>query len=295
MISGLPAGFTHLEVHSHHTLLGGTSPVADLAARAAAEGMSYLALTDTNALYGVVAFAKACRAAGVQPIVGMAVTAAREPDLPPIGGDAPGRLVLLSTGPAGYRSLCRLSSLIQGSSERESLARRGLGWADLDAHHEGLICLSGGWMGWLERLLRAGDEAAAQAYAAHLADIYGENAYLSLELHRPEDQAIAQAITEIGRRVGLPCVAVQPVYCLNRAESPRLKLLAAIDCNCPLEAVPTATLLALGDPEVDLHWLSPAEVTERFTAFPEALAAVGEVAWPAAVRPCPTGGPSGRS
>ena len=93
-------------------------------------------------------------------------------------------------------------------------------------------------MGWLERLLRAGDETTARAYATHLAGIYGEATYLSLELHRPEDQAIAQAIAEIGRRLGLPCAAVQPVYCLNRVETPRLKLLAAIDCNCPLEAVP---------------------------------------------------------
>jgi DNA polymerase-3 subunit alpha len=277
MISNLPANFTHLEVHSHCTLLGGTSPVADLAVRAAADGMSALALTDTNALYGVVAFAKACRAADVQPIVGMAVTAAREPDLPPIASDAPGRLVLLATGPAGYRSLCRLSSLIKGSPERDTLARRGLGWVDFKAHHEGLICLSGGRLGWLERLLRAGYEAAARAYAAHLADIYGENAYLSLEVHRPEDQAVAQAIAEIGRRAGIPCAAVQPVYCLNRAEAPRLKLLAAIDCNCLLEAVPAVALPALGDPQADLHWLNPAEVAKRFAAFPEALTAVREI------------------
>ena len=55
MSSGL-RGFTHLQVHSHYTLLGGTAPVDELAARAAAQGMTRLALTDTNALYGAVAF-----------------------------------------------------------------------------------------------------------------------------------------------------------------------------------------------------------------------------------------------
>jgi DNA polymerase III alpha subunit len=77
MISDLLANFSHLEVHYDYTLLGGTSPVSDLAARTAADGMSALALTDTNALYGVVAFAKACRAAEVQPIIGMAAAATR--------------------------------------------------------------------------------------------------------------------------------------------------------------------------------------------------------------------------
>ena len=148
--------------------------------------MTHLALTDTNALYGAVAFARACRAAEIQPVIGMTL-AVREPDLPsPLpekAGTGPGHLVLLATGPAGYRSLCRLSSLIQGSPEREALAARGLGWDELTAHREGLICLSGGRRGWIERYLRAGDYAAAQLYAGRLAGIFEENAALALELH----------------------------------------------------------------------------------------------------------------
>jgi DNA polymerase III alpha subunit len=104
--------FTHLETHSYYTLLGSTSPIPELVARAAAEGMAQLALTDTNALYGVPAFNQACQAAGVQAIVGLTVTVAGE-------DKAPGHLVLLATGPAGYRSLCRLSSQIQASPERD--------------------------------------------------------------------------------------------------------------------------------------------------------------------------------
>ena len=73
-------GFVHLHVHSHLSLLGGTVPLADLAARAAADGMSHLALTDSNALYGAVAFDRACRAVGVQPILGLTVTVAMPGD-----------------------------------------------------------------------------------------------------------------------------------------------------------------------------------------------------------------------
>ncbi len=49
--------FTHLETHSHFTLLAATPSVTQLADRAAADGMTHLALADTNALYGAVAFA----------------------------------------------------------------------------------------------------------------------------------------------------------------------------------------------------------------------------------------------
>ena len=162
--------FTHLQVHSHYTLLGGTASVSDLAGRAAAEGMTHLALTDTNALYGAVVFDRACREAGVRPILGMTVTVAPLGDQ---GGRLPaGRLVLLATGPAGYRSLCQLSSLVQGNPERERVAARGLGWEALKAHREGLICLSGGRRGWMMRTLVQGDQRAAGQVAARLAGIY---------------------------------------------------------------------------------------------------------------------------
>ena len=226
--------FTHLEVHSHFTLLGATPSVAELTARAREDRLTHLALTDTNALYGAVAFARACRAAEIQPVIGMTL-AVSEPDLssplPEKADSGPGQLVLLATGLTGYRSLCRLSSLIQGSPEREALAARGLGWDELAAHREGLICLSGGRRGWIERYLRAGDYAAAQLCAGRQAGIFEESAALALELHDPEDEQIATEVVALGRRLGLSVVAVQPVYCLAPSDAPKLRLLAAMRAN----------------------------------------------------------------
>lgn len=270
-------GFTHLQVHSHFTLLGGTAPVADLAARAAAEGMSHLALTDTNALYGAVAFERACQEASIHPILGMTVTIA-PPDEQIGPAASPGRLVLLAKGPTGYRSLCRLSSRIQAHPEREILAALGLAWEDLEANREGLICLSGGRMGWVERLVRADDLAAAARFAGRLAQLYGEDAYLSVEIHTPEDQSVVEELVVLGRRLGIQAVAVQPVYCLSPEDVPRLRLLAAIDENVPLEAVPPSALPGGGDPGVDLHWLAPEEVAARFAGMMETVEAVEEVA-----------------
>ncbi len=280
--------FSHLQVHSHFTLLGGTASVVDLAQRAGAEGMTHLALTDTNVLYGVVAFDRACRAVGVQPILGMTVTVA-VPDARLGPSEPPGRLVLLAMGPDGYRSLCRLSSQIQAHPQREALAGRGLCWEDLEAHCEGLICLSGGRMGWVTRYLQAGDPLAASRYAGRLAGIYDENAYLSVELHGASDRAVGGELVALGQRLGLQPVAVQPVYCLSAEEAPRLRLLAAIDRNVPLEAVPAHALPAKGDPHVDVHWLSRDEVAARFAGFDQALTTVAEVA-----RRCGPALPDGR-
>jgi DNA-directed DNA polymerase III PolC len=271
------AGFTHLQVHSSLTLLGGTASVADLARRAAAEGMTHLALTDTNALYGAVAFDRACRTAGVEPILGMTAMVAFPHE--PLGATVvPGRVVLLAMGQSGYRSLCRLSSQIQAHPQREALVALGLTWDDLQAHSEGLICLDSGRMGWIDRYVRANDRQAAARYASRLAEIYGDRAYLSLELHQADDLPIARQVSTLGRRFGLRSVAVQPVYCLSAGDVPRLRLLAAIDHNCPLDAVPAASLPAGGDPAVSLHWLSREEVMARFSELPEALANAEEIA-----------------
>jgi len=272
-------GWTHLEVHSHYSLLGATSPVDELVRRAAAQGFSSLALTDTDALYGAVAFARACRAEGIRPIVGLAATVA-----PPAGsmaaavagGGTPGRLVLLATGLAGYRSLCRLSSLLQAHPDREARLARGLDWPALEANRQGLLCLSGGRAGWTERLLRAGDTDGAGRYAAHLAEVYGDGAYLALEIHRPADRAVAAEVVALGQQQGLAAAAVQPVYCLNPEEAPRLQLLAAIDHNLRLDEVPpTAASRVLS---ADLHWLHPDEVADRYAGLDGALEIAAEVA-----------------
>ncbi len=68
-------------------------------------------------------------------------------------------------------------------------SRRALTWDDLRAHKEGLICVSGGQAGWVERYLRAGNVAAAQVYAARLAGIFGEDACIALELGRVAQEA----------------------------------------------------------------------------------------------------------
>ncbi len=67
----MAAPFTHLHVASGYSLRYGASSPAALVDVARSEGMSALALTDRDGLYGAVKFALACQAAGVAPILGV--------------------------------------------------------------------------------------------------------------------------------------------------------------------------------------------------------------------------------
>ena len=100
----MPEPFVHLDVHSGYTLGAGASRLEEIAARAAAQGHAAVALTDTDAVYGSVAFQAVCDAVGVRPVVGVELTDDAVPD-PAEGGRR--RAVLLVRDAAGWRSLSR--------------------------------------------------------------------------------------------------------------------------------------------------------------------------------------------
>ena len=262
-----PFPFPHLRVHSHFSLLRAMAAPETLIARAAAEGLPALALTDWHALYGAVAFDRRCRAAGLRPLIGMTVRLAARGTV----ARAAGTLVLLAAEPAGYQSLCRLSTLLQASADRERLIERGLSWEQLAAHAAGLLAIDGGRDGWLRPLLSAEDSGAARRYLGRLAGLFGDRAYVGLTLDRPADDAPARAAEALAAAFGLQPVALQPVYALDAADSARLPLLAAIRRNRLLAELDPAETPGGGDPAVALHWQTPDEMARRFADFPAAL------------------------
>lgn len=116
--------FVHLRVASGYSLQYGAAHPSALVAKAVAQDMDTLALTDRDGLYGAVRFAKACLATGVAPIVGVdfgikhdhaELAQARVTSRTPVRGGAirdvrlP-RVVTLATSRRGWGSLCRLTS-----------------------------------------------------------------------------------------------------------------------------------------------------------------------------------------
>src|ERR1700753_1856771 len=65
----VPKEFAHLHVASSYSLRYGTATPAALAARAASLGMSALALTDRDGLYGAVKHVQACADARIKTLL----------------------------------------------------------------------------------------------------------------------------------------------------------------------------------------------------------------------------------
>jgi error-prone DNA polymerase len=116
-------GFTHLHVHSAFSPGWGVRSPEELCAAARAMGMTRLALTDRNGLYGIPHFLEAAREAGIAPTIGAEAVTDRH------------RAVLLARDEEGYANLCRLLSDLH--------CRAGFDLpAMLDGYRRGLIVLA---------------------------------------------------------------------------------------------------------------------------------------------------------
>jgi DNA polymerase-3 subunit alpha len=102
----------HLHVHSEYSLLDGANKIDAMAARAAELEMPALGLTDHGVMNGAVEHYKACRAAGIKPILGLEAYLVDDRR----AGQAPGQrvernhLTLLAANDAGFRNLVKLTS-----------------------------------------------------------------------------------------------------------------------------------------------------------------------------------------
>ena len=69
----MPRTYAELHSHSNFSVLHGASTVEEMTERAAALGLSGLAVTDHDGLYGVVRFTTAAQAVGVRPVIGIEI------------------------------------------------------------------------------------------------------------------------------------------------------------------------------------------------------------------------------
>ena len=72
------APFVPLRVLSSYSMLEGAIDPKDIAKLAKERGFPAIAICDRNGLYGIMAFAAACKGEGVQPIIGALLGVARD-------------------------------------------------------------------------------------------------------------------------------------------------------------------------------------------------------------------------
>lgn len=266
-------GFVHLHVHSSYSLLEGALTFGKLADLAKADGQPALALTDTGNLFGALEFSEKMSGSGIQPIIGCAL-ALDLPELP--GGRAPvlvrkPRIVLLAAQEAGWRNLMTLvsRSFLETPSDEEP--RIALDWLT-DAHH-GLIALTGGPAGPIDRALAGGHADIAAQRLDTLAGLFGDRLYVEVERHGMDVERLAEpALLDLAYAKGLPLVASNEPFFGSHGD---------YEAHDALICIAEGRMVSEGDRRrltAEHRFKTRAEMLTLFADLPEATANTVEIA-----------------
>jgi len=96
------SAYAELHCHSNFSFLDGASTPDELVGRAVELGLSALAVTDHNGLYGVVRFSTAAREAGLRPVIGVEIELSDAAVADTAGIVVPGRRARRLTGHSGH-------------------------------------------------------------------------------------------------------------------------------------------------------------------------------------------------
>jgi DNA polymerase III subunit alpha len=196
------APFVPLRVMSSYSMLEGAIDPKAISKLARERGFPAIAICDRNGLYGAVAFAAACREAGVQPIVGTLLSVAR-------ADGTIDSLPLYAQDETGWLNLCHLVSRAHLDRPLELDPHVALG--DLAGRTDGLIALSGAGEGALARLFADGRQEAAADWCTRLESLFPGRLYV--EIARTGDwveDASEEALIELAYARDLPLVATNP-------------------------------------------------------------------------------------
>src|SRR6185369_10065379 len=197
--------FVHLRLHSEYSVTDGLVRIDEAVAKAAADGMPALAITDLSNVFGMVKFYKAARAKGVKPIIGCDLWITNETER-----DKPFRLLVLAQSRAGYLRLSELLSRAWLENQHRGRAEVRREW--LDENTSGLIALSGAAWGDVGVALSQGQAPQAEKFAQAWAKRFPGRYYLEVQRNgAPQAEPLLQATVALAGRLKLPVVATHPV------------------------------------------------------------------------------------
>ncbi|WP_404428945.1 DNA polymerase III subunit alpha [Sutcliffiella horikoshii] len=233
----------HLHIKSSYSLLNSSVRFSKLVERANELGLSSLALTDEDVMYGAVDFYKACKAANIKPIIGLTLSVLSD------GEDEESRypVILLAKNNVGFTNLMKLSSVVQTKSP-QGVPKR---W--LKHYTKGLIAILSG----SESELAQNEGQTAEAY---LEMFEQDSVYLGIDRNSAESRERSETTRKRHRE--LPIVALSKVHYLLQEDVFVYECLRNIKQGTKLESLPK---------EAPDYLRATNEMTQLFEDIPDAL------------------------
>ena len=269
----MSADFAHLHVHTEYSLLDGFSRTKKLVQQAKALGMKHLAITDHGAMYGAIEFYKACKAGGINPIIGIEAYLTEDMrDHSRRYSDDYHHLLLLAKNNTGYYNLLKLTTIAntEGYHLRPRIDKKVL-----EKYAEGLIVTSSCLSGEIPKMLLKEQEEEAYQMARWYQDVFGpENFYLEIQEHhgifeegQPSPQAqLNQLLYRMHKDLQIEMVATNDLHYVDAHDAASHDVLLCVQTGKQLT---TPKRMKFDSHEYYLK--SPEEMARLFPDLPEAL------------------------
>ena len=262
--------FVHLHVHTQYSILDGASAIKPLIKRAKALGMPSLAITD------------AAVKEGVKPILGCEVYVATGSRFDKKRGreDRGHHLILLAKNLTGYHNLAKMVSyaFTEGYYYHPRVDKELL-----RTYHEGIICCSACLGGELPQAIMHGGFDKAEAVVREFKEIFGDDYYLEMQLHRSGDPRRDADVYENQKRVNAVILELAAKHNVKYIASNDAHFIMADDAEAHDRLICLNTGKDLDDPTrmryTGQEYLkSEQEMAELFGDHPEALTTTLEIA-----------------
>jgi DNA polymerase-3 subunit alpha len=264
--------FVHLHLHTHYSLLDGFNRIPPLMEQTKKLGMNAVAITDHGNLYGAIEFYEACKKHGLNPIIGyeayLAPSDRRDKTKSAGGsGEASSHLTLLAKNATGFKNLMKLSSIafLEGFYYRPRIDRE-----TLEAHKEGLICLSGCLAGQFNQFIVQDKPEEAERLAKWFHKQFKDDFYIEIQNNGLSLQDRCTPVAaDISAKLGIPLVATADAHYLCATDAIAHDIYFCINTKklhdpkrktYPEEAMPNPYYVR-----------SPQEMYKLFPDFPDAV------------------------
>lgn len=222
--------YVPLHVHSEYSLLDGAIRNKELVEFSMQNGFEAAAVTDHGVMYGAIELYRLGKEKQFKVILGCEFYVING-DIEDVNNNNAERyhLVLLAKNNTGYQNLVKLVSIahIKGFYRRPRINKELL-----EAHSEGLICLSACIQGEISRNIINGNKEGAKRTAQYFKDLFKDDFYIELQDHNlPEEKQANPELIKIAQELEIPMVITNDSHYLRKEDATWHDTLLCIQTN----------------------------------------------------------------
>ena len=262
------SGFIHLHNHTDYSLLDGAAQISKYIAKCKENNMDAIAITDHGNMYGALKFYKACKAAGIKPIIGsefyMNPKNRRDQSPTSEGRNHFYHLILLAMNDRGYHHLMELTTI---ANTEGFYYKPRIDDEVLSSHSEDLICLSACLGGEILQNLLHDRYDEAKERASWFKNLFGDRYYIELQDHGLEEQKRTNPLLiKLAKELDIPLVCTNDIHYINREDANAHDTLLCIGTNAKKRDEKRMRF-----PNDNFYFKSEEEMRSIFSYCPEAV------------------------